>query len=86
MSDKFTMAKGKQTPMAGRHPMAVTEALARRVVADEWPAGTALPTELALASSLGVARTTVREALTRLKAKGLLASRQKAGTRVLPRL
>jgi DNA-binding FadR family transcriptional regulator len=69
-----------------RGPLAVTEAIARRVLRDEWPAGRSLPTELELAQELGVARTSVREALTRLKAKGLLTSRQKAGTRVLPRM
>ena len=65
--------------------MAVTEALASRVIAGEWGDGSPLPTEMELADELGVARTSVREALTRLKAKGLIASRQKAGTRVLPR-
>lgn len=69
-----------------RGPMAVTEALARRVIAGEWSDGAALPTEVELAERLGVARTSVREALTRLKAKGLIASRQKTGTRVLPRM
>ena len=66
--------------------MAVTEAIARRVMAGEWSDGSPLPTEVELAEGLGVARTSVREALTRLKAKGLIASRQKAGTRVLPRM
>lgn len=74
-----------QPPVARRGPMAVTETLARRVVAGEWGDGSALPTEVELAEQLGVARTSVREALTRLKAKGLIASRQRAGTRVLPR-
>lgn len=68
-----------------RGPMAVTETLASRVIAGEWGDGSPLPTEMELADELGVARTSVREALTRLKAKGLIASRQKAGTRVLPR-
>jgi DNA-binding FadR family transcriptional regulator len=71
---------------ARRGPLAVTEALARRVVGGEWSDGSALPTEVELAEQLGVARTSVREALSRLKAKGLIASRQKAGTRVLPRM
>ena len=66
--------------------MGVTEAIVRRVMAGEWDDGSALPSEVELAEQLGVARTSVREALTRLKAKGLLASRQKAGTRVLPRM
>lgn len=69
-----------------RGPMAVTEELARRVMGGEWGDGASLPTEVALAEQLGVARTSVREALSRLKAKGLLVSRQKAGTRVLPRM
>ncbi|MDP9971900.1 DNA-binding FadR family transcriptional regulator [Variovorax paradoxus] len=71
---------------ARRGPLAVTEALARRVIGGEWDDESTLPTEVELAEQLGVARTSVREALTRLKAKGLLASRQKAGTRVLPRM
>ncbi len=66
--------------------MTVTEVLARRVVEGEWPDGQALPSEPELAAELGVARTSVREALMRLKAKGLLVSRTKTGTRVLPRL
>lgn len=55
-------------------------------MAGEWRDGQPLPTEMALAEELGVARTSVREALSRLKAKGLIVSRQKAGTRVLPRM
>jgi len=70
---------------ARRGPMHVTEEIARRVVGGEWAVGMSLPTEIDLAEALGVARTSVREALSRLKAKGLIAARQKAGTRVLPR-
>ena len=69
-----------------RGPLVLTEEIARRVVSGEWPDGMPLPTEVELAQQLGVARTSVREALSRLKAKGLLTSRQKAGTRVLPRM
>ena len=64
----------------------VTEMLARRVVEGEWDEGQPLPSEPELAQELGVARTSVREALMQIKAKGLLVSRTKAGTRVLPRL
>lgn len=67
-------------------PLAVTEAIALRMVRGEWPEGTVLPGEVELAEQLGVARTSVREALARLKAKGMVVSRQKAGTRVLPRM
>lgn len=68
-----------------RNSAAVAESLARRVVGGVWPEGASLPTEIELAASLGVARTSVREALGHLKAKGLLVSRPKTGTRVLPR-
>ena len=85
MSDDKTSPSPPPAPPR-RGPLAVTEALARRVIGGEWHDGSALPTEVELAGQMGVARTSVREALTRLKAKGLLASRQKAGTRVLPRM
>lgn len=73
-------------PVSRRSATAVADALADRVVCGHWGEGTVIPTELALAQSLGVARTSVREALGRLKAKGMLASRPKTGTRVLPRV
>lgn len=62
----------------------VTEHLAKRIVNGEWADGSALPTEVQLAEELAVARTSVREAMSRLKAKGLLVSRTRSGTRVLP--
>ena len=75
-----------ETSAQRRGPLAVTEALAQRVVQGEWADGAALPTEVELAAQMGVARTSVREALSRLKAKRLVAARQRAGTRVLPRM
>jgi DNA-binding FadR family transcriptional regulator len=86
MSDHKKSKSTQPGALARRGPLSVTEELARRVMGGEWLDGTPLPTELELAEQLGVARTSVREALTRLKAKGLLVSRQKAGTRVLPRM
>lgn len=44
------------------------------------PDGAKLPPERELAAELGVNRGTLREALTRLQAQGLLARRQGAGT------
>lgn len=85
-SDHKKPAAEPSTIPARRGPLVVTEDIARRVVSGEWPDGMSLPSELALSEELGVARTSVREALTRLKAKGLLAARQKAGTRVLARM
>lgn len=44
-----------------------------------WPAGTRLPAERALAQQYGVSRNTIREAIQRLAARGLLQSRRGAG-------
>ena len=66
--------------------MTVADAIAVRLVSGEWAEGAVIPTEMELAESLGVARTLVREALGHLKAKGMLASRPKAGTWVLPQV
>ena len=73
-------------PTPRRGAVAVAQAIAIRVVRGEWGEGAVIPAELELAESLGVARTLVREALGHLKAKGMLVSRPKTGTRVLPRV
>jgi GntR family transcriptional repressor for pyruvate dehydrogenase complex len=44
-----------------------------------WPAGSRLPAERILAEQYGVSRNTVREAIQRLGARGLLQSRRGAG-------
>ncbi len=51
-----------------------------------WAAGTRLPAERALAAEYGVARNTIREAIQRLVARGLLTSRRGAGVFVTDRL
>lgn len=48
------------------------------------PAGTKLPTEHHLSRQFGVSRTVVREAISRLKADGLVESRQGSGVSVIP--
>ena len=50
-----------------------------------WRAGDKLPSETALASSLGVSRPVIREALARLKADGRIESRQGSGAYVADR-
>ena len=45
--------------------------------------GDALPKELEMAESIGVARSSVREALTALKALGIITSRKKGGIRIV---
>lgn len=51
-----------------------------------WPAGSRLPAERALAEQYGVSRNTVREAIQRLSARGLLQSRRGAGVFATDRL
>jgi GntR family galactonate operon transcriptional repressor len=63
----------------------VVENLGRRLVAGEWKTGESLPTESELMEHLGVGRSVVRESVRILNAKGLLKSRQMAGTTVMPR-
>lgn len=58
--------------------------LGQRIVSGSYPIGSTLPTEAQLCDEFGVSRTAMREALKMLSAKGLVESRQRAGTRVLP--
>lgn len=46
----------------------------------QYKAGDVIPKEIELAASLGVSRTVVREAVSRLKMRGLLDTRKKRGT------
>jgi GntR family transcriptional regulator, galactonate operon transcriptional repressor len=58
--------------------------LGRRIVSGEFAPGDLLPTETALVSELGSGRSAVREAVKVLTAKGLVRTRTKTGTIVLP--
>ncbi len=57
--------------------------LSEKIHAGEWPAGSKLPTEQVLTEAHGVSRTTVREALSRLQAEGLVETRRGIGTFVV---
>lgn len=57
----------------------VTEVLRHNVVNGIWSVGDMLPSESALANEFDVSRTVIREAVSRLKAEGMLASRQGRG-------
>jgi GntR family transcriptional repressor for pyruvate dehydrogenase complex len=57
----------------------VTEVLRSNVVNGDWPVGSMLPSETTLAQDLNVSRTVVREAVSRLKAEGMLSSQQGRG-------
>lgn len=57
----------------------VAEALSDEILGGSYKVGDALQSESDLAKSFGVSRTVMREAVSRLKAEGLVASRQGAG-------
>lgn len=64
---------------------AVARKIGSEILAGDYAAGTTLPTEATATVALGVSRAAYREAIQVLIAKGLVESRPKAGTRVLPR-
>jgi len=64
----------------------VAREIARLIVTGAWREGWTLPREIELASQFEVSRTSIRESLSILKAKGLIAARQKAGTHVRERI
>ena len=55
------------------------------ILSGRFEPGQILPGEIAHSNEMGVSRGVYREAIQALMAKGLVESRQKAGTRVLPR-
>ena len=63
----------------------LAHAIGLRIVAGEIAEGEVLPTEESASSDLSVSRTSYREAIKVLTAKGLVESRPKVGTRVKPR-
>ena len=67
-------------PIAGSRTLAdqVTEALTSKIRGNGF-AGAQLPSEQAMAESFGVSRTVIREAVSRLKAEGLIDTRQGRG-------
>lgn len=67
--------------MATRADVAAAE-LERRIVTGEYASGSQLPNEVDLAASVGVSRTTLREAVGRLAAKGLVTREQGRGSYV----
>ena len=71
-------------PSRGLHARLAHE-IGRRVVSGVYAEGASLPRESELAEEFGVSRQAVREALKVLAAKGLVASRRRTGTIVLPR-
>jgi GntR family transcriptional regulator len=69
----------RQEPGQSRYA-ALAAALRHRIVAGEWPPGTPLPSETALATEHGVALGTMRRALELLAEQGLIERRHGRGT------
>jgi len=69
--------------LRGRLSDTVYERIMGDILSGLYPAQKKLPTETALAESYGVSRPVVRDALARLRADGIVASRQGSGTHVL---
>jgi DNA-binding FadR family transcriptional regulator len=80
-------------PLAPRTPRgtgrrlhgAIAHKLGMAILSGEYAPGDILSGEVAFSEALGVSRSAYREAVQVLSAKGLVESRPKAGTRVLPR-
>ncbi len=62
----------------------VVRELGGEIVSGRLPPGVNLPAEAELLERFGVSRTCLREALKTLSAKGLVSSKTRVGTRVLP--
>jgi GntR family transcriptional regulator len=72
--------------IAGDHRyLQIARTLRKEIVDGVYPVGSQLPTEHQLCERFAVSRYTVREALRRLREDNLVASRPRAGTRVVPR-
>ncbi|MDB5653896.1 MAG: GntR family transcriptional regulator [Tardiphaga sp.] len=57
----------------------VVERIKAQITDGQLPAGARLPTEAAMMAAMGVSRTVVREAISALRARGLVMTRQGAG-------
>src|SRR5262249_15614178 len=64
----------------------IDQALRARILSGAVRPGTRLPSSRSLASELGVARTTVLQALEALQAEGYLVAAPRSGVRVAPEL
>lgn len=62
----------------------VTNHLGREIISGRYPPGTILPNEAEICETFSVGRSAVREAVKMLAAKGLVESRPRRGTQVLP--
>ena len=69
----------------GSSPANVVNALGRDIVAGIFPESMTLPPESEMLDRFGISRTALREAYSKLTAKGLVQARPRVGTSVRPR-
>src|SRR5258708_22190098 len=90
VQDRSRLARGKGRTVAQpgllsplqparRRTEEVVERIAAQIVSGRLPVGAKLPTEQAMMVAMGVSRTVVREAISALRARGLVRTRQGAG-------
>ena len=80
MATDFTVVGGVKRGLS----MQVAGTVASKILSGELPENSIIPSEQELCEQMGISRTTIREAIKSLASKGLLESRPKIGTRVLP--
>jgi DNA-binding GntR family transcriptional regulator len=83
-SDEAELRNWSNAPAAKTRYVRVATALKEEIVKGAYPVGSQLPTEAELCACFSVSRHTVREALRLLRDERLIASRQGAGSVVLP--
>ena len=88
-SAKVQVRKPNESPTvffgSGLSPANVVNALGREIVAGVFPESVTLPPEPEMLDRFGVSRTALREAYSKLTAKGLVQARPRVGTSVRPR-
>ena len=83
-NNRWILPNNRLYPSRALHARVAHE-IGRRIISSGYAEGASLPRESELAEQFGVSRQAVREALKVLAAKGLVASRRRTGTSVLPR-
>lgn len=83
----MTTAEGLPIAESGKRSVreALLQQLIDKIISGEMAEGSTLPNEAELTDRFGVSRTTLREAMQHLSALGMIRSRTRAGTTILPR-
>ncbi len=82
--DLATKAPGRNQAARTPRYLQLAATMRESILAGEFAGGKQFPTETVLCERFGVSRFTVREALRRLEAEGLIARRRGSGTTVQP--